>query len=80
MTTSSSVRLVLAPGRPDDEPLANAQHREMLLPGLRPVLFVDDARLKLADVAQLEGLQMAQVAPRRVDGGACAAAGSAAAM
>ena len=47
---------------------ADAQHREVLLPGLGPVLLVDEARLELADVAQLERLQMAEVAPRRLDG------------
>ena len=58
-------RRVLAPRRPDDEAAADAQHGKVLLPRLGPVLLVDDARLELADVAQLEGLQVAQVAPRR---------------
>ena len=48
-TTSSGRRVVLAPRRPDHQPPADAQHREVLLPGLGPVLLVDNARRQLAD-------------------------------
>jgi hypothetical protein len=38
-------REMLAPGRPDHCPPADAHDREVLLPRLCPVLLVDDARL-----------------------------------
>ena len=62
---------VLAPGRLDHQVTADAHHREVLLPRLGPVLLVDDARRQLADVPELERLEMAEVAPhtfhRRVE-------------
>ena len=35
-----------SPGRPDDEPPAHPEDREVGLPGVRPVLLVDDPRLE----------------------------------
>ena len=63
----------VAPGRPDDEPPADAQHREVLLPGVRPVLLVDRPRRQLADGAQPEGLEVAEVAASTASMAACAA-------
>ena len=48
------------PGRPDDQPPADAQHREVRLPGVRPVLLVDDPRPQVADGAQPERLQVTE--------------------
>ena len=49
------------PGRPDDDPPAEPQDREVALPGVGPVVLVDLARLQLADGAQPEGLEVAKV-------------------
>ena len=58
---------------PDDQPPADAQDREMRLPGLGPVGFVDDAGPQLADRAQPERLQVAEAAST-----SCAAASASA--
>ena len=49
---------VSSPGRPDDEPAPDAHDREVGLPGIRPVGFVDQTRAQLADRPQTEGLEM----------------------
>ncbi len=53
------------PGRPDDEPTADAEHGEMRFPGVRPVGLVDHARLEFADRAQVERLEMARARSSR---------------
>jgi hypothetical protein len=62
---------VAAPCRPDERPTADADHREVALPGLCPVCLVDDADLQFADRAQLERLEMAEGLPRVRDRPAC---------
>ena len=62
-------RVVLAPGRPDDDATADPQDREVLLPGRRPVLLVDDTDLELADGPQAERREVAEAHPRLRDGG-----------
>ena len=52
------------PGRPDDEPPADPQDREVGLPGLGPVGLVDEPGPQLADRPQPERLEVAR-APRR---------------
>ena len=63
------------PGRPDHEPPADAQHREVRLPGLGPVGLVDDARRQLADRPQAERLEVAERlgSPRPTAGSTAAA-------
>ena len=51
---------VAAPSRADDEPAADAHHREVRLPCLGPVRLVDDARPQLPDRPQPERLEMAE--------------------
>ena len=53
-------RLVVAPGRPDDDPAPDPHHREVRLPRLGPVGLVDDPRRQLADRAKSERLEMAE--------------------
>ena len=61
---------VAPPGRPDHDPPADPQHREVRLPRVRPVLLVDHAAGEFADGPQPEGLEVAQLALRPGDGGA----------
>ena len=49
-----------APRRTDHEPPADAQDREVRLPGLGPVLLVDDPGPQLADGPQPERLEVAE--------------------
>jgi hypothetical protein len=49
-----------SPGRPDDDPAADAQDREMGLPGVGPILFMDQSGLEIADRPQAERLEMAE--------------------
>ncbi len=51
---------VTPPRRPDDEPPADPQDREVRLPGLGPVSLVDEPGLQVADRAQPERLQVAE--------------------
>ena len=51
---------VPSPGRPDDQPAADAQDREVGLPRLGPVVLVDEPRPQLADRAQPERLEMSE--------------------
>ena len=51
---------VAPPGRPDDQPPADAHDREVRLPGIRPVGFLDDPGPQLADRAQPERLEVAE--------------------
>ena len=67
-------RSVPAPGRPDDDPPTDAQHREVRLPGVGPVRLVDDARPELADRPQPERLEMAERLGHLRDGPSAAAA------
>ena len=67
-TTSPGCGPVAPPGRPDDQPPADAQHREVLLPGRGPILLVDRPHLEVADGPQPERLEMAQVPGHRSDG------------
>ena len=67
-TTSSGCAAMPPPCRPDHDPPADPQHREVRLPGVRPVGLVDDARRQLADRPQPEGLEMAELALGAVDG------------
>ena len=59
-TTSSGRASVASPGRPDDEPPADAHDREVRLPGVGPVGLVDEPRPQLADRPQPERLEMAE--------------------
>ncbi len=61
--------VVPAPGRPDDQPAADAQHREIGLPGGGPVLLVDDPGAQLADRPQPERLEVAERFGHLGDGG-----------
>ena len=61
-------RMMSPPRGPDDEVLTDTQHREVLLPGGRPILLVDRLDGELADGPQPEGLEMPQVTPHRIDG------------
>ena len=45
---------VTPPGRPDDEPPADPEDREVGLAGVGPILLVDDPRLERADRPQPE--------------------------
>ncbi len=49
-----------SPGRPDHEPAPDPEDREVGLPGVGPVLLVDDPRLERADRAQAERAEMAE--------------------
>ena len=60
--------VVVAPGGLDDDAAAEAHDREVLLPGLRPVLFVDGSDAQLADRAQAEGGQVAEPRAGLFDG------------
>ena len=60
-------RDVLAPGRADDDPSPDAQDREVLLPGARPVLLVDERDLELADRPQPERLEVPEPRPGVLD-------------
>ena len=51
---------VAPPGRPDDQPPADAHDREVRLPGLGPVGLVDDPRAELADRPQPECLEVTE--------------------
>ena len=51
---------VAPPGGPDHDPPPDPQDREVALPGLGPVRLVDDLRPQLADLAQPEGLEVAE--------------------
>ena len=59
---------VAPPRRPDHDPPPDPQHREVRLPGVRPVRLVDDAGREVADRAQPERLEVAEVALRPGDG------------
>jgi len=48
------------PGRADDDPPPDPQHREVRLPRIGPVRLVDQAGPDLADRAQTERLEMAE--------------------
>ena len=48
------------PRRPDHEPAADAEHREVGLPGLGPVGLVDDSGRELADRSEAERLEVAE--------------------
>ncbi len=57
-----------APRRPDDQPLGDPQHREVLLPCGRPVFLVDRLHHQLPDGSEPERLEVSQVAGHLVDG------------
>src|SRR5260221_1183182 len=52
--------LVATPGWPDDQPATHAEDRKVRLPGFGPVRLVDDARPKLTDRPEAEGLEVAK--------------------
>ena len=59
---------VASPRRADDDPPADAQDREVRLPGIGPVGLLHDARLEFADRPQAERLEVTQVARDVGDG------------
>ena len=59
---------VPSPRGPDDDALADPQHREVRLPGVRPVRLVDQAGGEVPDGPQAEGLEVAELAVRLRDG------------
>ena len=56
----AGLAVMAPPGRPDDQPLPDAQDREVGLPGFGPVGLVDDPDPELADRAQAERLEVAE--------------------